>query len=394
MKTHHFFKSLSRTLFMTLIGVTLPLAFSLGSLSGCATPKDDAKETDPGAPFSSAHGQERVSIMTYNVENLFDTVHDEGKDDHTYLPLREKNRPEVRAACAKITNSFYRQECFETDWNEDVLNEKLHRIADVIQQVNGGRGPDIQILVEVENKNVLEMLRTQHLSRSGYKTLVLEEGPDNRGIDPAILSRFESWDEPKLHLIPFKTRTPEDEARANTTRGILEARLLLPDGQKLSVFALHFPSQSNPTYLRKQAIEYLNTLMKQLPPDVLAIAGGDFNVTSAEDKSYGYYKRILSGPWLVSHLVGCQQCQGSHYYHPNRDWSFLDVLAFAKSTNFDKANKTQWQLDPLSIRTPNQSRYQNNRHGSPERFNAKSSIGVSDHWPVYGEFFKSKSRLQ
>ena len=29
------------------------------------------------------------SVMTYNLENLFDTIHDEGKEDYTFLPLME-----------------------------------------------------------------------------------------------------------------------------------------------------------------------------------------------------------------------------------------------------------------------------------------------------------------
>ena len=42
----------------------------------------------------------RVSLMTYNVENLFDTVHDEGKDDYAYLPLSVKQaHPEYLATC-------------------------------------------------------------------------------------------------------------------------------------------------------------------------------------------------------------------------------------------------------------------------------------------------------
>ena len=32
--------------------------------------------------------------MTYNVENLFDTKHDEGKDDYTFLPLSFKRTSE------------------------------------------------------------------------------------------------------------------------------------------------------------------------------------------------------------------------------------------------------------------------------------------------------------
>ena len=39
------------------------------------------------------------TIMTYNVENLFDAVHDEGQNDWEYLP---KEHPLKRENCLKI----------------------------------------------------------------------------------------------------------------------------------------------------------------------------------------------------------------------------------------------------------------------------------------------------
>ena len=35
-------------------------------------------------------GQSTFSIMSYNIENAFDTIHDEGKNDYDYLPGGEK----------------------------------------------------------------------------------------------------------------------------------------------------------------------------------------------------------------------------------------------------------------------------------------------------------------
>lgn len=331
-----------------------------------------------------ATSQRRVSLMAYNVENLFDTLHDPGKDDYTYLPLALKNTPEVRDGCDRMTTERYRQQCLETDWNEAVLEEKLKRVANVIQQVDSGRGPDIQILVEVENTNILEILRTRYLVSSGYQTSVLLEGPDERGIDTAVLSRLPQWDSPRLHLIPFRVEHPADEVSARTTRGILEVRLTLPDGQKLAVFAVHFPSQSNPSYLRRQAAEYLNALIRspEFPSDAIAIVGGDLNITREEDRMNRYYERILAPHWLISHFVGCQGCKGTHYYGPNDDWSFLDALLFARNRSGDRS-RPQWQLDTGSIRLPTGSPYQLNRDGYPSWFDVESSIGVSDHLPVY-----------
>lgn len=356
----------------------LLLITTLGACTS-APKKSDVQRVVPPGP--------RVSIMSYNVENLFDTQHDEGKDDYTFMPLSAKADPQVRANCERISNNYYRQECLETDWSEAVLQKKLDRVASVIQQINDGRGPDIQILVEVENKNVLETLRTTRLQKSEYQTSVLLEGPDTRGIDTAVLSRFPQWDQPRMHVIPLKAEKSEDEFAAKHTRGILETRLVLPDGQKIAVFSLHFPSQANPSYLRKAAAEYLNKLQKDLPNDVLAIAGGDFNITTEEDEKSGHYSQILNSQWLVSHKIGCKSCEGSHYFHPRREWSFLDALLFSKSMDLATPG-AKWKVDAESIRTPAASIYQLNRFGTPARFKEKDDVGVSDHLPMYAEIYK------
>ena len=132
----------------------------------------------------------RVSLMTWNVENLFDTEHDNGKDDFAYLPLSVKRaHPEYLASCAKIQVPAWRKECEENDWTPTLLDEKLKRLSAVIKQINQGRGPDILMLNEVENIKVVEQLNAR-LNTSGYQTRVLIEGWDERGIDIAVLSRL------------------------------------------------------------------------------------------------------------------------------------------------------------------------------------------------------------
>jgi endonuclease/exonuclease/phosphatase family metal-dependent hydrolase len=331
----------------------------------------------------------RVSLMTYNVENLFDTVHDEGKEDYTYLPLAVKQaNPEYLAVCASITVAHWRRECEETDWTDELLDEKLKRLASVIEQIGDGRGPDVLFLQEVENLNVIEQLNAR-LDKAGYQTRVLLEGWDERGIDTAVLSRLPQWDAPRLHPMPYKALGNDDPARVGKTRGVLEVRLLLPGGQKTSVFAVHLPSGGAPGHLRKQAVDYLAVLKAQLPGDVLPIVAGDFNINAAEEEENGYIAKNLAANWSVSHLIGCGDCKGSYYYRTALQWSFFDILLFPQEM-LSEAGFGGWKVDRASIRLANDNPYQVNRFGSPARFeSAKYPEGVSDHWPMYAEIFRA-----
>lgn len=343
------------------------------SLTGCTSTPKAAKLEGP-----------RVSIMTYNVENLFDTLHDEGTEDFTNLPIAMKSDPKIKAGCELNSSDYRKKECHTTDWNDDVLKKKMSRIGQVVKQVGGGKGPDILMLAEVENQRVVEMLRDQELKDSGYITVKVIDSFDPRGIDQGVLSRFPMWREPKIHRIPLKALDKDGEYSAKRTRGILEVPLTLPDGTKALIFVVHFASQANPAYLRQQSSEFLNQLLKDVPPDVVAIAGGDFNITKFEDETSGFFKTILNSEWHIAHFEGCKKCEGTHYYHPKTEWSFLDSILVRRAS----VASTGWTLDGASVMVPNETRFQISRYGSPARFDNNSPYGVSDHWPVYAEIVK------
>ncbi|MCB0422529.1 MAG: endonuclease/exonuclease/phosphatase family protein [Bdellovibrionales bacterium] len=349
----------------------LALAFlSLLLLSGCAT----------HLPQRWTQRPDEVSIMTYNVENLFDTAHDKGKDDLSFLPLSLKAQPKHKAECQKITNPRYKEQCLHQDWSDSVLEEKMQRLAQVILQVNNGRGADLVFLQEVENINVLKQLNDKYLKSAQYKHIVLLEGPDHRGIDTAFLSRLEMTTPPQLHKIPFKGKSAEDQKKMEQSRSILQATFRLPTGTPLTAFAIHFPSPGHPSYWRKQAISHLNYLKSQVPKDHLVIAGGDFNITAKEDQKNRLYQKELAEKWLVSHLIGCRQCKGTEFFSKGQSWSFLDALLFDKKFQDRQA---PWQIDVTSISVAHRVPLQNSSIGTPARFDKDNPVGVSDHWPVY-----------
>ena len=327
----------------------------------------------------------RISIMTYNVENLFDTEDDEGKNDEEFLPLSKKTQA-IRLRCKNVIK-YYEKKCLTTDWSKKNLRIKMERLADAILKVNNGRGPDILIMQEVENKNVLEDLRKNYLQKAQYKESLILEGPDRRGIDPAVLTRLDVSSHPKLHKLKWKN-VPKKNQRP--TRGILEVNFKLDDNTPLNVFALHLPSPRGPHILRKEAVEQLNVLVAQTPAHHINIAAGDFNVTAHEDRDKQFFSKIIGDDWLAAHRVGCKKCKGTYYYHKDRTWSFLDTILFSKNLGADAkgVSLSNWKVDPKSIYIPKESLFQVSRYLSPARFSPQRPRGVSDHWPLYMEIIR------
>ena len=352
------------------------VVLALTGFTGCqssspGSQNPPASGDQPNGPTTEKSAQE-ISVMTFNVENMFDATHDEGTEDYTYLPLSKKNDPEVQAYCKSVTNPGYRDECFSLDWNEGVVKFKLSQVGKVIRFVEKGNGPDNILFAEVENIKVLSHLFDTELKDLGYKTVVLIEGFDTRGIDVGFASKFPiaKTTKPMLHRIPFS------DPKASKSRGILEVTVELPNKKNLTFLVAHFPSQSNPTQWRRDAYEFAAGLMKKYESEGRAVVfGGDLNTLKAEDEESGYFSKIMSDVANVSHLVGCKNCKGSHYYRG--EWSFLDVLNFGKGLS-----NAGLELDVNSIsivRAPVHLK----PDGSPKRFDSEKMEGVSDHLPLY-----------
>ena len=129
-----------------------------------------------------------VTIMTFNVQNLFDNIDDAGKDDKAYLPIEAKLDDAHIAECNEIPVESWRKECLELDWSDGAIDYKLEVLGETIRQIGDGQGPDIIAFQEVENAAILDRLRVEQLPDSGYLPAILIEGQDLRGIDVAFLS--------------------------------------------------------------------------------------------------------------------------------------------------------------------------------------------------------------
>ena len=303
-----------------------------------------------------------ISLMTYNVENLFDTKDDIGKDDKAFLPASMKRNVYHQGACQGIRVKKWREECLNLDWNEDAKNNKILNIVKVITSFDSN-GADIVAFQEIENVNVLKDL-FKLLEPYGYKDHVLLEGKDYRGIDSAVVSKF-PIKQSKLHYVKFSPGL-----RKRDTRPILEAKIDI-FGTDLTVYSVHFPAPFLDAVLRKESFNSLEGLLNS--HDDPAIAMGDFNVTSEEELELNTFQD-QSNIWFVSHREGCEECRGTYYYEPKDDWSFLDVILISKG------RKISFKANSIDVLINETNGLKNS--GIPKGFDAISMEGVSDHFPV------------
>lgn len=317
------------------------------------------------------NNNQRIELMTYNVENLFDTSHDPGKSDYAYLPQSKKS-PSILAKCPD--HPHWGKICRRTDWTQKRLEAKIQRLKKAILFNAPPDGPEIIFLQEVENTNVLSLLR-QRLGEA-YRTQVLIEGPDERGIDTALISKYKLAGSAKLHRI--------DLPKGDQTRGILQADFVLPDGSTLTAFSIHFPAQGNPTSHRIRSLKTLNQIAKKLPQNRRVVVGGDSNIIA---KEAWVWDKITDDQWVDSLDFDIAGAPGSHYYRGH--WSFLDIFLFRPNLLPGKGEAGAsggYYVDPDSLRVgkayPKQF-YRNRRgHIVPSAYRHPKYYGVSDHFPI------------
>ena len=309
-----------------------------------------------------AQSNSSFSVMTLNVNNLFDELDDPKKDDKAYLPIELKQTNKHINSCNRVPVNSWKNECLYLDWDTETKDAKLKNLArDIL--LYDETGPDILALQEVENINILEQLY-RLLEPYGYIDLELLESKDYRGIDTAIISKFEIIDS-TLHYIKFS-----GEFEDKDTRPILDSTILIND-KKIKVYNVHFPAGYHDVSMR---IDSLNKLKKLLQTHKMpTVALGDFNVNIEEDSELFIYND-QEDLWDVAHLIGCADCKGTYYYSYGKSWSFLDTIFVSKQRNIS------YDTDSIRLHITEHNAYKDS--GKPIRFNAKSKTGVSDHLPM------------
>ncbi|HXH29330.1 MAG TPA: endonuclease/exonuclease/phosphatase family protein [Bacteriovoracaceae bacterium] len=309
-----------------------------------------------------------LTFMQYNTENFFDTAHDEGTEDFTYLPLETKNAiPGFKEICEKLGSEFYVKECLTLNWDSSHFDKKIANVSQVIRAFDdSGKGPDILVLQEIENKTVLAQLVTKGLRGMGYAHQAIIEGDDTRGIDNAVVSRYPIMAAKRYPIIFNGSKLD--------TRGILEVQINV-EGHKVVVYNNHWPSQSNPTEQRIESARLLSSLA-QKQSGSLIIALGDFNTIETDLPSpFGFMPEFIDAE-AQARLVRPDLHPGTYFYRGN--WNSLDhIFIYKKSVLKPLYEKFQIIHRPFMM-------VLDARSGQmiPRRFNFSTAEGFSDHLPT------------
>lgn len=195
----------------------------------------------------------RYAIGFYNLENLFDTCHDEGKNDYEYL----------------AEGTF--------KWTPEKYTNKLHNMARVLSEMASDRVPEGCAAIgvaEVENAKCLADLCNEAPLKQRHIQYVHVEGPDQRGVDCGLLYNPQLFSIRDVALVPYIYKKPEDSLRA--TRGFLVVSGMLAC-EHVTIIVCHLPSRGATSYYREEGGRQLkavkDSLLKEDPEQKLLIMG-------------------------------------------------------------------------------------------------------------------------
>ena len=334
-------------------------------------------------PQALTAGPRHHVIGFYNLENLFDTYHDEGKNDYEYLPDGAN------------------------EWTDAKYQKKLHNMARVIAAMKEDNKQWHAILgvSEIENRHVLEDLVSDPQIADANYQIVHYDGPDRRGVDVGMLydpSRVKVLDS---ESIPFtfdsdiEFEMDEDGKAYFRTRDILMVHCLVDD-EPFAIYVCHLPSRiggkGGDLRSRGGEIAYQHSMkMMEKYPGIKCVVMGDMNDNPSDD-SMAKYLRGKAGieevgpedyfsPFLSMYKAG----YSSLYYRG--EGNIYDCLLV--NYNLAHAPKGTFQIIPITKKKyygrifskPFMTNQSGPYKGTPYRTFSNGAFvnGYSDHYPTY-----------
>ncbi len=306
-------------------------------------------------------------IVSYNVENLFDTYDEPYKLDDDFTP-EGANR-----------------------WTKYRLNKKIVDLGKVLVNAAGNEVPAVIGLMEVENADVLEsLLRYSPLKKFKYK-IIHEESPDERGIDVALL--YDSDQFTYLNYQIGRIEFPFDAE--DQTRDILMVKGVFGKRDTVYFAVNHWPSrrggvaETEPkrVFVANQLKEKVEGILKK-QPNAGVIMMGDFNDDS-NNKSIR--EALKAGDWDEQDnfdyidLLASRSKKGLGTYKYRDQWNMLDHFIITKNLTddvgrlyIDESSVRIFAPDWLKEEDPN---FPGNRIFRTYR-GPQYVGGISDHFPL------------
>lgn len=208
---------------------------------------------------SVAFAQEKkyslYAVGFYNQENLFDTCHDNGKNDYDFTP----------------TGSY--------KWNTLKYTHKLRNMARALADMGTDKTPlgcAFIGMAEVENDNVLNDLIAQEPLAARGMQYIHHEGPDARGIDCALLYNPKQF-HPYNHFI--KQYVYENGDISHATRPFLCVQGKMAN-EDVTVVVCHWPSRGVEGKFRDWGGKQVRALTDSIvaaQPEMKVFVMGDMN---------------------------------------------------------------------------------------------------------------------
>ena len=325
---------------------------------------------EPGRRYSV------YGVMFYNLENLFDTINNNGRQDYDFTSM-----------------GAYQ-------WNGTKYWQKEHNMAYAISQMevkgSPAEGPVIIGVSEIENITVLQDLVKQPELKDRRYQIVHHDSPDPRGIDVALLYNprfFKVLNVTTQRINKYLPEEPDFRTRDQLcVTGMLA-------GEKVTVMVNHWPSRRNgqeaSSYLREAAGRMARATIDSLlldDPNQGIIFMGDLN-DDPQDKSCSEAlgaKREMAdcpgdgtcfNPWwnILGRGIGTLGYRGN--------WNLFDQIIFTdyflrNYESKDKPTLTFLRAEVLNRKFLRSS--EGERQGYPLRTHSGGIFlnGYSDHFPT------------
>lgn len=341
------------------------------------------------AEESVRQGQLIRCVAFYNLENLFDTIHDEGKNDFEYLPDGGMK------------------------WTPMKYEHKLDRMSEAIVALGTDEDPRGAMVVgvaEVENIRCLNDLcgRIKQNYNRNF-TPILLEGPDRRGVDVGLLYNPEMFKPVNVKGHELKAHYSDGKEVKTRLQLLVSGYILSAPGEqsrpeKVHVIVNHWPSRYGGELSSRASRDTAAMLCKSIcdsiylkEPRAKIIVMGDLN-----DDPFNHSCAVVMNAKKTREEVGEQgffntmwqkldRGIGSLAY--NGSWNLFDQIMISEPLMSEKLESGKWIYWKSQIfNKPFLTVQEGKDKGTPLR-TYKGGVwqdGYGDHYPTMIYLIKQK----